>query len=191
MYVEASYNSNAIKNDKINEVYKRGQILSVDKKTSTCEVLFRKLSTTPRTVPFSKIRTLRGKVYKNGLKVRIIDKGQKSHQSSLVNKLHRNNFLPTRGAIIKKGVNIVNSTMFRSNSKRENTTVHFSLIVPVQTQRQQIFDIVRVNMSANGSYTHKELLNKYICGITKNNTKLARFQAHVRRRRQRKKYQSF
>ena len=103
MDVEASYNSNAIKNDKINEVYKRGQILSVDKKTSTCEVLFRKLSTTLRTVPFSKIRILRGKVYKNGLKVRIIDKGQRSHQSSfLVNKLHRNNFLPTRGAIIKK-----------------------------------------------------------------------------------------
>ena len=81
--------------------------------------------------------------------------------------------------------------MFRLQTVNENTTVHFSLIVPVQTQRQQIFDIVRVNMSANGSFTHKELLNKYICGITKNNAKLARFQAHVRRRRQRKKYQSF
>ena len=171
------------------ELYRIGQICSVENATNSCEVMFRGSSPSCKLIPFSKIRVLRGKYYEIGDKVLVANFRRASNQQQFfVRKVFNQHELSTRSATItSRGDYSQFYNVSFPTGKPASACVHFSLLSDFRTKKRKLYDIIRVKMD-RVDFTVKKLLHKYVSGIRHNFKIWSVFQAHVRRQQQRKSY---
>ena len=170
-------------------LYGIGQICSVETGTNTCKVIFIGSSSSCKIIPFSQIRVLRGKHYEIGAKILVANLvGADSQYPFFIRKLINQRKLSTRSATITdRGEHDQFYKVSFATGKQVSAWVHFSLLSDFQTEKRKVYEIVRVKV-ARHNFTLKMLLRMYASGIRRNFEVWSFFQAHVRRRQQRKSY---